>query len=203
MLKVAVTGNAGSGKSIVCNRFRELGISVISTDRLAREVIGVNSPLLKAIAKRFGKQVLNPDGSLDRRNLRRMILCDDTKRHALEQLIHPEILTRMNRKMAVLEKNGVPVVLVEIPLLFEVGLERHFDIIVLVSAGTNLKIERLMARDRISRDEAKALLRTQSPDANKVKHADFVLINNGSLEQMIKESDRLFERLKQKINKIA
>ncbi len=201
MLKVAVTGSAGSGKSIVCNRLGELGISIISTDRLARDVVTPNSPVLTAIVNHFGKKVLTSEGRLNRERLRKIIIKDAVQRNNLERLIHPEIMKRVALEMDKIEKKGVPLVVVEIPLLFESGWEKHFDVVVMVSADDKRKIERIMKRDRVPSDEAKALLCSQLPDAEKVKHSDFVILNDGTIEQLTREIDCVFEILNQKISK--
>ena len=203
MLKVALTGSAGSGKTIVCNRFEKSGINVIDTDRLARDVVTPESPLLTVMIDRFGSKILKPDGSLDRQHLRKIILANESDRIALEQLIHPEVLKRMNAEMAELEHNGADMVLVEVPLLFEAGFEKHFNLVVMVSADDDLKVKRLMARDRVSHDSALALLRAQLPDTEKIHRSDYNLLNNGSKRQFIQEVDRLIEVLKQKITKTA
>ena len=203
MLKVALTGSAGSGKTIVCNRFEKSGIYVIGTDRLARDAVTPKSPLLAAMIDRFGSKILKPDGSLDRQHLRNIILANESDRIALEQLIHPEVLKRMNAEMAELEHNGADMVLVEVPLLFEAGFEKHFNLVVMVSADDDLKVKRLMARDRVSHDSALALLRAQLPDTEKIHRSDYNLLNNGSKRQFIQEVDRLIEVLKQKITKTA
>ncbi|MBW1697886.1 MAG: dephospho-CoA kinase [Deltaproteobacteria bacterium] len=203
ILKVAVTGSAGSGKSIVCEHCKQRGLNVISTDWLARRLVAQNSPLLKAIVNHFGNKVIGPDGCLDRRKLRQIITADEKQRDALQQLIHPEIIAQMNAEIDELEKKGKPLVVVEIPLLFEAGLEKHFDMIVVVAADKELKIQRLMQRDHVTRNEAKALVQIQLPDSEKVKHADFIILNNDSIEQLIRETDRFIRSLNQKIFKTA
>jgi dephospho-CoA kinase len=203
MLKVAVTGSAASGKSIVCNRLGELGFNVINTDRLAREVVTPNSPVFEAIVNHFGSEVLTSQGHLNRERLRKIIIKDAARRHKLEQLIHPEIIERMVSEIERLEKNGEPLVVVEIPLLFESGLEKHFDVVVMVSAEDKRKIQRIMARDHVPRHEAIALLSSQLPDTEKAKRADIVILNDGTIEHLTKKIDRVFEILNQKVSKTA
>ena len=203
MLKVAVTGNAGSGKSIVCRRFEKAGIHVIGTDRLARDAVAPNSPVFKALIERFGSKILKPDGRLNRQRLRDMILQNPSHRIAIEQLTHPVILEKMNAEIAALEHAGTDLVLVEVPLLFEAGFEKHFDFVITVSAKDDLKAKRIMARDRVSYDSALSLVRAQQPDADKVDRSDYVLQNNGTKETFIREVDRLIVELKQKSTKTA
>jgi len=203
MLKVAVTGNAGSGKSVVCDRFREKGVTVISTDNLAREAVSPGSPLLTVIAERFGERMITPEGGLNRRRLRQAIVADEHKRRALEQILHPEILERMNQKLSELEMQNAAMAVIEIPLLFECDLVNHFDVIVTVSADREVKIKRLMKRDGVCRTDAEALLHAQAPDRKKTERSDFVIINNDSRAQVMKAADRIFAILNENITKTA
>lgn len=194
VFKVAVTGGAGSGKSSVCNRLKELGITIISSDTLAREAVAPGSTAHKKILNYFGEKVVLSDGKLNRQMLRRIIVNDGVSRRSLERFIHPEITKLMQRKMAQAEKNGDRVVAVEIPLLFELGIEKQFDIVVIVSADPKLRVKRLMDRDNVFREDAEELLNVQMPDQEKVKRGGFVLSNNGSTEQLISSVDRFYEK---------
>jgi len=194
VLKVAVTGGAGSGKSSVCNRLKELGITIISSDTLAREAVAPGSTAHKKILTYFGEKVVLSDGKLNRQMLRRIIVNDDAARRSLEQFIHPEITKLMERKMAQAEQNGDRVVAVEVPLLFELGMEKQFDIVVVVSADPKLRVKRLMDRDNVSREDAEELLNVQMPDQEKVKRGGVVLSNTGSTEQLISSVDRFYEK---------
>jgi dephospho-CoA kinase len=201
MLKVAVTGCAGSGKTSVCNRFKELGVKVISSDVLAREVVAQDSPAYNKIINYFGKKVLTKDGSLNRRMLRRIIINDNIARKALESFAHPEIIKLMRSQMIKAEKDCNHVVLVEVPLLFESGIEDRFDVVIAVIAGHKLRVKRLMDRDDVSREDAEALLNYQLPDEDKAKRAEFVIKNDGSFVQMIRSVDHLYKDLVQKYAK--
>jgi dephospho-CoA kinase len=194
VFKVAVTGGAGSGKSSVCNRLKELGIKIISSDALAREAVAPGSTVHEKILNYFGETVLLSDGKLNRQMLRRIIVNDGAARLSLERFIHPEISKLMQRKMAQAEQHGDRVVAVEVPLLFELGMEEQFDLVVVVSADPKLRVKRLMDRDNVSREDAEELLNVQMPDQEKVKRGGFVLSNNGSTEQLISSVDRLYEK---------
>ncbi|MGD9384524.1 MAG: dephospho-CoA kinase [Desulfobacterales bacterium] len=194
MFKVAVTGGAGSGKSSVCNRLKELGITIISSDALAREAVAPGSTAHEKILNYFGEKVVLSSGKLNRQMLRRIILNDGAARLSLERFIHPEISKLMQRKMAQAERNGVRVVAVEVPLLFELGMEKQFDLIVVVSADPKVRVKRLMDRDKVSREDAEELLNVQMPDQEKVKRGGFVLSNNGSAKQLISSVDRFYEK---------
>ena len=193
VLKVAVTGGAGSGKTAVCNRLKELGIKVISADALAREAVAPNSKAHKKIVDHFGETVLHEDATLNRKMLRKMIINDDAARLALERIVHPEILNLMREKIACAENEGCKIVVIEVPLLFELNMQGQFDRVILVSAGRELRVKRLMARDNISRDEAENLIHVQMPDKDKIGRSDFVLRNEDSPARLMASVDLLYE----------
>lgn len=195
ILKVAVTGSAGSGKTSACKRLEELGVRVISADVLARQAVEPGSVAFKKILGYFGKKVLTQKGALDRKMLRRVIFNDKAARKTLEQFVHPEVMKLMQQEMAKAESDGEFVIVVEVPLLFESGLEGFFDVTVNVSVPYKLQIQRLMERDNVPRDEAEALLKTQMPDDVKSKRATVVVKNTGSIEQMKKSVDFLYKNL--------
>ncbi len=194
ILRVAVTGGAGSGKTSVCNRFKELGIKVISSDAMAREAVAPNSTAYKKIVDFFGETVLLSDATLNRKMLRRMIINDDAARLTLERIVHPEISNLMREKITCSENEGCEIVVVEVPLLFELNIQEQFDWIILVSAGHELRVKRLMVRDNISRDEAENLIHVQMPDKDKIGRADFVLSNEGSTARLMEAVDFLYEK---------
>jgi dephospho-CoA kinase len=198
VIKIAVTGSAGSGKTSACDRFRELGLKVISSDSLAREAVAPDTAAYEMIVDAFGKQVLRKDGTLNRQMLRRMMITDDNTRKTLEQCIHPEINKLMHLKMTEAEKERVLVVVIEVPLLFEFGMESRFDAIIVVTSDRELQIKRLIKRDTVSRREAKALLSVQIPDENKIERSDFVIKNNDSPAEMIRSVDHVYKKISQK-----
>lgn len=202
VLKVAVTGGAGSGKTTVCNRLKELGVKVISSDALAKEAVAQGSLAHEKIVNYFGKKVLLSDGNLNRQELRSIIINDDVARLALERFIHPEISRLMHLRIAQAEQDGDPVLLVEVPLLFELGMAEQFDVVIVVSADHELRVKRLMDRDNVSRDEAEDLINVQMPQAEKVERAEFVLANDCSKDQLIRSVDLLFNNFFQKYLKM-
>lgn len=197
-IKIAVTGSAGSGKTLVCSRFRELGVNVISADTLARDVVAPESPAYEQIVNFFGETVLREDGALNRQMLRRRMITDERARETLEQIIHPEIQSRIQLKMSEAEQSGDPVVIVEVPLLFESGAADRFDAVITVTADRESQIRRLMDRDGISRNEAKALLMVQMSDDEKVKQSEFVIENNGTPDGLKRSVDAVYEKIYRK-----
>lgn len=195
---IAVTGNAGSGKTVVCDRFKALGVPVILSDALAREVVMPGSAALERISLRFGKEVLAPDGSLDRPAMRRLMLKDDQARRDLEALLHPAIISLMRERIRQAEKEGAPLVMIEVPLLFEGNVASHFDRVLLVVADKNSRVNRLRERDQVSAADAQTLLNAQMPDDQKRARSDYIITNDGSIEDLIKTVDRLYQMIYQK-----
>ena len=195
MFKIAVTGGAGSGKTFVCSRLKALGLEVISADDMAKEAVVPGSAALQKIAGRFGEEILLPDGSLNRKMLRQIITDDDAARNTLESILHREISTLISENVIRLEKAGHPMVVIEIPLLYELDLQNRFDRVIMVSARRELRIRRLMERDSITRISAEKLINVQMPDKKKIERADYVVHNEGSREDLAKSVDMLFKKL--------
>lgn len=200
-LKVAVTGSAGSGKTTVCNRLKTLGMKVISSDMLAREAVVPGSRAYRKIVEYFGENILKNDGTLNRQLLRDIIIKDKIARSALERFVHPEITRLIRQHMSDSRRDGCTIFFVEVPLLFETGMEKQFDVVVMVSADQPVRVQRLMNRDNVSKREAEALLRVQKPDREKIQHSDFIIKNDGSPEQLILNVDRFFKKFCQKYQK--
>ena len=185
MLKVAVTGGAGAGKTVVCDCLRRLGAHVISLDELAREAVQPDSPVLEAIVDHFGRSILKADGSLDRSKLRGIITRDAQERKVVERLTHPEILRLFEERVAAIEsRHEDAIVVVEVPLLIELGMQDQFDVVILVEAGSDQQKGRLMARDSSSAEEAQALMGIQMAAEEKRPYADYIVENRGLLEEL-------------------
>ena len=195
ILKVAVTGGAGSGKTSVCNRLKELGVKVISADEMAREAVAPGSTAFKKIVHYFGNTILLSDGTLNRKKLRRMITDDSDARLAMERFIHHEIAKLILKNVVFAEKEGSRMVVIEVPLLFELDMKEKFDWVVVVSADKELRVKRLMERDQTSRDEAMHLIDVQMPEKEKIDRADYVVRNEGSMEKLVESVDILFNNL--------
>ncbi|NVM22483.1 MAG: dephospho-CoA kinase [Desulfobacterales bacterium] len=196
MLKIAVTGGAASGKTTVCECFGRLGAHVISMDALAREAVRPESPVLEAIVDHFGQGVLVPDGSLDRRKLRGIITMDPDERKTLEELIHPEIFRLFEKEVTAIEsRHKDAVVVVEVPLLIELGIEGQFDVVVLVEAGYDLQKRRIMAREGSSGHDAEALLDMQMPSEAKRAHADYIVENMGSIQNVERAAEEIYNKI--------
>jgi dephospho-CoA kinase len=196
---IAVTGNAGSGKTTVCDHLKSLGLPVIILDLLAREVVKPGSPALLRISDHFGKRILSDDGSLNRPALRNIILENETLRSDLEKILHPEIISLMHHRISEAGKAGAAVVIIEVPLLFELDMRDRFDLVLLVTAENRLQIDRLAQRDKVTPGDATALIKAQMSDTLKRKHSDFIINNNGCRSELINSVDRFHQMVYQKI----
>jgi len=200
-LRIAVTGGAATGKSYVCKRFQTLGAFVVDLDRLSRQAVEPGTGGFQHVIERFGREVITDDGVLNRKKLREIILSDPTARKDLESIVHPEVLRRMNDAMDKAEAAGAPLLVAEVPLLFEAGLEKSFDRVVVVAAPEEARVRRLVQRDDVAEGQAAALIKVQMPESEKRKRADFVIENSGPPGDIIGEVDRLFGRLAAKAEK--
>lgn len=194
-LRVALTGGAGSGKSAVAARLRSHGITVVDTDRLAREVVEPGTDGLAAIVEHFGENVLGPDGSLDRRRMRQRLLDDPDARRHLESLLHPRIMQRLAEELAA--ASG-PYAVAEVPLLAESGQGEGFDCIVSVEAPMAERIARLTARDGISEGEAHSLIDAQATESERRALADIVIENDTDLLTLQERVDALDRELRER-----
>jgi dephospho-CoA kinase len=190
-LRIGLTGGIASGKSTVEQRFRELGIPVINADDSARAVVAPGEPGLAAVIAHFGSRMLTPQGELDRRALRSLIFADPKSRKELETILHPLIRSDMDRR--ILESDG-PYIVVSIPLLIEGGARDRVDRVLLIDADESLQLERLMSRDAVSAEEARATLAAQASRAARLQGADDVLENAGSVSELRQAVDRIHQR---------
>jgi dephospho-CoA kinase len=185
-LKLGVTGGVGSGKSAVCKFLAEKGLSVISADELSRRAVLPGTVAYENIVKHFGGSVVNGDGGLDRKKLRAIISRDKDAKKNLENFVHPEVFRQMEIEFNAAASRREPVVVVEVPLLFELGLKPFFDFTLTVCAGRDIRIKRMMQRDKVSFEDAEALLGIQMPEEEKIKQSDFIIDNNGDMEKLYK-----------------
>ena len=190
-LRIGLTGGIASGKSTVAEMFAELGAPVIDTDVIAREVVEKGEPALDQIRERFGEQVLDAGGNLDRRELRRQIFADTGARHDLEAILHPRI-GRETRRQA--DAAGGPYQLIVVPLLLGSPLTQYVDRILVVDCDEETQIERLLARDAETLEQAQRMLAAQSSREERLAIADDVVRNDRSLGQTRRQVKALDER---------
>ncbi len=194
-VKLGITGGVGSGKSMVCEYLKNKGLYVVSTDELARKAVMPGTTAYDQIVSCFGEDVLSDDGTLNRKKLRGIITADKKKKEMLEQFVHPEVFVQMEKEFNASEKRRDPVIAVEVPLLFETGLENFFDFVLTVSVNADVRAKRLMSRDQITKEEAEAFMGLQMPEADKIKKSDFVIDNNGSMEETRVTVELFYENL--------
>lgn len=195
MLLVGLTGNIGSGKSTVATLLSERGATLIDSDVLARRAVDPGSSGLERIVRRWGNDVVNPDGTLDRAVLRQRVFGDPDELEALNDIIHPEVRQLRDRLVSEARARGDRLVVCDIPLLFEKGMAGEFDCIVLVDAPRPVRLERLV-RDRGLREtEAMAMITAQMPAELKRARADFVVENTGTLADLERRVDGVWGEL--------
>lgn len=178
-----LTGGIASGKSTVSAMLAEAGIPVIDADRLAREVVEPGQPAYREVVAAFGPSVVDPDGRLDRRHLGDLVFADPAARARLESIVHPRVFEAERAALAgIARERPGSIVVVDAALLIESGNYQWMDAVVLVSAPRDVQIERLVARDGLTRAEAEARFAAQWPLEAKRPYADFEIDNSGSVE---------------------
>ena len=198
MLIVALTGNIASGKSSVARLLAARGARIVDADVLAREVVEPGSAALGEIAARWGKGVLLPNGRLDRAALRDIVFAAPAELEALNAIVHPRVELRRRELVAQARAEGERVVVCDIPLLFEQGMERSFDVVLLVDAPEALRRERLVATRGLSGDEADRMIAAQMPSAAKRERADIVIDNDTSLAELEQQVDEVWKELERR-----
>lgn len=183
MLKVGLTGSIAVGKSHVCDVFRELGCRVLDADQTARDVVRKGTPGLSKIVEAFGQGVIAVDGELDRRKMAAIVFADEEKRVLLNSIVHPLVFEAQDRWLSEREAedpNGIAIV--DAALMIESGGYKRFDKLIVVWCEPEIQLQRLKMRDRLSDDEAEKRVRSQMPQDEKKKFADFLIDTSGSFE---------------------
>jgi dephospho-CoA kinase len=195
LLRVALTGNIASGKTTVAETWRELGARVVEADVLARRAVAPGTSGLERIVARWGPGILLPTGELDRAALRDVVFRDASERTHLEEIVHPEVNRLRYEELRKAEEEGLRILVSDIPLLFEAGLQNDHDLVVLVDAPEAVRKERLVRERGLDPDEAQRMIDSQWPVDRKRPGSDFVIENRGSREQLQQEARRIWEML--------
>jgi dephospho-CoA kinase len=196
MLKVGLTGGIASGKSMVSEIFASLGAKILDADEVAREVLLPGQPAWTRLRQAFGEEFFHPDGTVKRKQLRKLVFADPEKRKQLNAIVHPEVVKEINRRSESWSSSDqADVLLVDVPLLLEVGVANRFDKVVVVYASESVQIKRLLQRDGISEEEAKQALNVQMPLSKKVEQADYVIDNSGRLEETQAQVEEVWQEL--------
>ncbi|CRK84378.1 dephospho-CoA kinase [Neobacillus massiliamazoniensis] len=186
-LVIGLTGGIASGKSTVSNMFKEMNILVIDADVEARLAVEKGQPAYEKILAEFGDNILLPNEEIDRQKLGSIIFHRSEKRQLLNGIVHPEVRKRMKRQIEEAKEQGEEIVVLDIPLLFESKLMYMVDKTLLVYVDNAIQLQRLMARNHLSKQEAEARIQSQMPLAEKVGLADEVIHNNGAITDTKKQ----------------
>ena len=193
--RVGLTGGIATGKSHVRARFEALGVPTIDADTLARDAVAPGSAGLRDVVRRFGADVLEADGTLNRKKLGTVVLAVPQARHDLENIDHPYVREITDRWFASLMGGGAPFAIADIPLLFEAGRERDFDAVVVTACEPATQLERLMKRDGLSRDDAAQRIAAQWPLDDKIARADYVIRTDGTFDDTNRQVDAAASQL--------
>lgn len=193
---IGLTGGIAAGKSAVAARLSELGAVVIDADALAREVVEPGTPGLAAIAARFGSEVLDADGALDRARLGAIVFGDDVARADLNAIVHPEVRRRYDELVAeAFARDPDAIVVYDVPLLAEARAASDFGLVIVVDAPADVRLERLVALRGMDREQARARIAAQISDEERRAMADVVIDSSGTIAHTMEQVDALWERL--------
>jgi len=195
MRVIGLTGGIASGKSTAARVFAELGARVIDADAIARDIVAPGQPALAELARTFGREMLLPDGTLDRKRLGAVIFADPEKRRALNAITHPRIAAETQARLGRLREEGVPVAVYEAALLVENGVHHGLDGLVVVACDEATQLRRLIDRDRYSEADARARIAAQAPVADKLRAATWVVDTSGPLAETKKQLARVWEEI--------
>ncbi|MGD2112006.1 MAG: dephospho-CoA kinase [Gammaproteobacteria bacterium] len=187
-LVIGLTGGIGSGKSTVAAEFSKLGVPVIDTDRLARELVAPGQPALQEIVEYFGPRALQDDGTLDRTWLRERIFSDSSDKQALEAILHPRIRQRVRAWLATIQS---PYCIVVIPLLLETRQTDLVDRILVVDAPEKEQLKRVAARDGLSHNVVAGIMATQADRTTRLSAADDIIVNDADVDILIERTRHL------------
>lgn len=196
MLKVGLTGGIACGKTVVRRRLEEWGIPTLDADAVVHRLLQAGTEVTRQIAQNFGESVVASDGSVDRKALGAIVFADEKARKKLNAIVHPEVWREIERFFEEREKASDPVAVVDAALMVETGSYRRYDRLVVVHCRPELQVERLMARDGLSRQDAERRIRSQMPIEQKLPFADFLVDTSGSIEETLKQTDELSSQLK-------
>ena len=196
MKKIGLTGGIGSGKSTVAAMLAEAGFRIVDADKIAREIMEPGSPVLSNVAEEFGHDVLKVDGSLDRAELARRAFADKGATQRLNAITHPAIRSESHRQFIQAEADGVAVSVYDMPLLIELGLNKDMDLTVVVDVAAEERVKRLVSSRGLDEADARARIKQQIGDDARKAAADWIIDNNGPLEELAPQVKRLIDAVK-------
>lgn len=202
MLRVGLTGSIGVGKSFVSGVLAELGCRVLDADETAREVVMPGSPALLDVVSRFGSGVLQNDGTLNRSKLGAMVFGDAVKRSTLNAILHPYIIAKQDERLRdweTSEPNAIAVV--DAALMIESGGYKRFDKLIVVHCSGAVQVQRVMTRNKLSREEAEKRIAAQMPQEEKKKFADYLIDTSDGFELTRSRTQEVYGRLREELNR--
>jgi dephospho-CoA kinase len=198
MLKVAVTGGIGTGKSVVLAELAACGAPVIDADTVVHEALRAGSSAAAQVQRRFGEGVVGPAGDVDRARLAAIVFGDAAARRDLEAILHPAVYRAIEAWMRAREGSGAPVAVAEIPLLYETGHDGDFDVVVVTACDGEEQVRRVVDRNGLSDAEARRRIAAQWPLAEKVRRADFVIGTDGTVEETRRQARSVWDALRRR-----
>lgn len=200
MLKIGLAGGSGSGKAVVSSLFSLNGIPAFDCDAVYHELISQNGTLTNELVAAFGEGVRSPRGGIDRRALFDAAFCDQAKRELLNAVSHRRILSVCREWIGRAERDGFSAVLIDAPLLYESGFDRECDLTIAVTAPEEVRLERIVRRDGISREEAERRIAAQIPDEELAKRADYVIRNGADLPDVFFQVKNILSLINERRN---
>ncbi len=195
-LVVAVTGGMGCGQSTVAKFFQKWGARVINADLIARQVVNQDAEVRKELEKAFGKSIFYRNGRLNRKLLARIVFQDESKTRRLNRIVHPRMVSRVIDEIEKAREDGKhPIIVIDAALIYELNLEHMFDYVIVVSSRMSQRIQRIQERDKLSEREIIYRIQRQLPIEDKMKWGDFVIENNGTLEELEKKARAVYKKL--------
>ena len=197
LIKVGLTGGIATGKSMTLDHWQQAGIAGIDADVLAHQALIPRTPTWDKVVRTFGSKILNKDGTVNRPKLGKIVFADAEKREALNRIIHPAVEQMWTEAVEQLErKDAATIVVVAIPLLYEVAAETKFDCVVVVGCSESTQVARLIKKS-LSKSQAQARIRAQWPLQMKMDRADFVIWNDGRLEVLYQQAETIWVNIKE------
>jgi len=196
MLLVALTGGIATGKSVVAQVWEQLGCYIDESDKLAQKLQAPNQPAWEAIVAHFGKKILHPDKTINRRALGAIVFADGKERNFLNNLLHPLVMEKKKELIQKVEKQGLHKIFVSVAALtIEAGFRDLFDKIIVVHCDKEIQLKRLMERDSIEQKNALEKISSQIPTQEKLKYADYIIDTSGSLRETLESAEQVYRNL--------
>ncbi len=192
ILKVGITGGIGSGKSALCSALVKLGVPALYADEISKEICVSNQIVKRKLIKIFGENFYNEDGSLNKPFIANSIFRDASLRKKMERIVHPQVEKEIDRQINEYIKQGRRIVIIEAALIYEAGLNKKLDAVIVVDADETERINRIRKRDVVSEEAVRMRMQAQMDSHTKVEKADFLILNNGTIEELVSKAEFLY-----------